>query len=654
MKKEFKPLPKDKQTEEQQDKVLFVNEQRYDHPVVKNWHGKWKEEIAWFYGDQYKYYNEGSEDLEDVIPYPERNVKNVYNRIFPLIRQQKGELRFNHSFFVEPNTTEPEDIKAAKFGSKVVEFTNNSGKFNSKLSESDWWMLITGNVFWKEWWNKDLNGLVKGTGKPTRESGNNDYNYVNPFNVRPDPLAKSREGWRWFIELKRVARSSVEEEFGLPSGTLPAESKDDIKDAGLYELDDYKTPKEPTVVRMEFWEKPSEAHPKGRFMVTVEDWLLYDGVNPSPGGQIPYFQLPGIVPILGEPWYKSAVRVVMDAQRQFNRANSIVDEHIEYFRTKGMIPFGSLRGRDEEAFTRAGIDFVTFNPRVGQPYFQNPPPVPETIIARLGQMEREIETQSSVREISYARLPKYASRASGVLFRGLREQDEKVLLPLIEDKNTVLEDALKFRLEIIQQHYGHPRLIKTIGRNKEPDVFYFKGAELRDNTDVKVKAGVELFSNKEVKNEVVMTFVEKGYITEPREALELLDVKGLEEYMEEKFIDERQADRENQMLKEGNAYPKVSEDDNHEVHFPKHNNQRKSSEFESWPKKSQENLLKHMEEHKGFMVEEEKPIEEESVPTAPEVEVAPVGEGGVPPPPATVPTTPEELVAELERLSGGG
>jgi len=634
-----------------------------EHPVVKNWHGYWQEWLAWFWGDQYTFYNEVTCELEDLTPLIEREVKNVYNRILPMIRQQWGELRYPHKFYVEPNTQEPEDIKASKIGSGAIEYTNLLRRFGSKASLAKLWGLITGNIFWKEWWNKTLFGYIEGSKqKITKEPGDVDFNFVNPFNVRPDPLAKTREGWRWFIEAKEVPKSALEDEFGLERGSLPSDSTTRTE-TDLFKSRSFAKPKEETVLRFERWERPSKKYSDGRFLVMGSGYLFYDGENDAPENQIPYFQIPGVLPILDEQWYDSPVRLAQNAQRQLNRNRSIIDEYIENFKPKAMIPRGSLIGEELKAYTRLGVDYVIYNPvGAGTPFWQNPPPLPETIAASIAFNEREIESATSMREVSFARLPKYSTRASGVLFRGLREQDEKVLLPVVEEQDLAWAEAMKFRLQLIQKHYSQPRLVKILGKNKATEVVFLKSADLRDNTDVRIESGLNLFTTREAKKEVVMAFVEKGMIKEPREALELLDMKGIEEYMEEQFVDERQAYREIEIIKAGKTYPVVNPDDNHDVHFRIQNNQRKTEDFQTWPKKSQDWLVKHITEHKEFMGTAEKtkaPPRPEAPAMAPELMPAPAIPGGIPP---GIPTpgpgggamSPEEVLLELVRQTQGG
>lgn len=651
-KKKFKPVGFSDQTEDQKSLVDFINNQWKSHPFVKNYHGKWEEYIAWWEGDQYKIYNEASRKLEDVTPFIDREYKNVYNRIMPLIRQIWGEIRYPHEFYCIPNTTEREDIKASKIASLLIEYTNELRQFNRKINRAKLWALLTGVAYWKEWWNENLYGLAKAGDGNVRVKGDIDCDYVNPFNVRPDPMAANREGWRWFIEGKRVPKSELEKEFGLETDTLPSSPKPASSEAHLFERENLEYSDEDTVIRIEFWQRPTEKHPRGRFIVATDSgWLLHTGDNPAPDHEIPYFQIPGLLPVIGEQVYDSAVRIGQQAQRQFNRYCSMVDEHIANFRIKAMIPFGSLRKGELQAFRRANVDYVIFNPRMGgNPYYQSPPPIPETIITWLHFQENELQMQTSLREVSYARLPKYSSRAPAALFEGLRQQDVSVLLPMVEEIDETCKEVMKFRLKLIKKHYDLPRLVKTVGKNKEVNINYFSGADLRDNTDIRVKSGVNIFTTRKKKEDVVMALIEKGIIQDPQKALELLDIKDLDEYMEDEFIDERQAWRHIEIMKQGKTYIAANPEDNHEVHYRVFNNFRKSEEFDTLPDKAKRFISQRIQEHKDYMNAEAQQEQanaeaqqagrqqEEQTPEQP-----PEQAGGAMPPGAT----PEDLAALL-------
>ena len=300
-----------------------------NHPIIKNYHGKWREYIAFFEGDQYLFYNEVSDELEDITPYLDREVYTVCNRILPMVRQIWGEVRYRHQFKVDPNTVESEDVKAAKLGSMLIEFLNNKTKFHNKLSLAKLWALITGDCYWKIWWNKNLQGMTLSPDrKAVLEDGDIDQDLVIPFNFRPDPEVVGRENWRFAMEGKRVPISSLAEEFDIDPKSISPDAKGKA-DSGLFERTDMETTSEETVIRIEYHERPSKKYSTGRFVVKAGNYFCYHGENPSPDHDIPYFDIPGILPILGEDQHDSLVRLGQASQRQINRMASYVDGHVE-------------------------------------------------------------------------------------------------------------------------------------------------------------------------------------------------------------------------------------------------------------------------------------------------------------------------------------
>ena len=676
---DFKPLKigDEKMKTEQQDRVNTVNAAWIDDPVVKNLHPYWNEWIRWFEGDQYTTVNEVTGELHHATKLDVgRDTMNVYNHIVPIIRQQWGELRYDHQFYLEPNTIEREDILAAKIGSMCIEWTNYNGKFKRKINLAKLYALIMGNVFWKEFWNSSLKGYVsKDNGKTLTEvDGDVDFDFVNAFNCRPDPNGNSRNEWRWFTEGKRLPTSAIAEEFADKGGPdakdIPGERKEQQQGTGLFERENFKETDEPTAVRKEYYERPSKDHPKGRMLVVVGQWLMYEGPNPNPKEQIPYFHFKGILPMIDELWGDSSVRLGQASQRQLNRLCSQVDEQFEHYGIKAMIPWGSLRGEELRAFKRAGVEYVIYNARAGQPYYQLPPSISADMINWISRQADEIETQMSVRKISLAEWPKGA-RGSGVLFQGLKQQDEVVLLPTIEDWDGVLEDAMRFRLELIEKHYTLPRMVKIFGKKVETSINFFKGADLHGNTDVRVKPGVDIFTNKQMKREIVQMLIEKGVIEDAKEAFELMQTGGVEEFLEDQFIDRKQASRHLEIMKtKPKPYIAAMPDDNHEVGFEVFNNFRKTAEYEQMDEEKREFVEKRMKEHQDFMnvKAEEATTDEAAILAEKEAEFGATGgpvpgglPGGMPTDggaavatmPPNIPPEIAQVIAEIQGIRGG-
>lgn len=659
--KKFEPLDKHHQSDEQRKKVLWINNNWMDHPLVNVWFGRFEEWIEWLYGNQYIIYEEERKKLVDIEPevLKSRDVTNVYNRILPMVRQIWSEIRFPHEFYVIPNTTESEDVRASHLSSDIIEYTNDKRKFNLKINRSKFWVIVTGLIFWKEWWNASAKGLAEGKGSTAVPvDGDVDYGYVIPFNARPDPAHLERDGWRYFIEGKLVPQSSLEAEFNLPSKTLPT-VKQEEKRKGLFIGETLEDSKEPMCLRIECHEVPyfSEGHDKGRFIVTCGDWILWDKENNTPDNELSYFQLPGLVPKLNEPVYDSAVRIAQPAQRQFNRMNSQIDEQIENYKLKGFYPRGSMLEGDLNAWKRIGVDFVEYNPRLGQPNWQSPPSVPKDVLDRVTSMEREIDTSVSVREPSYGRIPRYGTRASGKLFEQLLGRDVAVLAPNVEDMDEELRPIMRHRLRLIEKHYSENRLVKTVGRNRIAEVKYFKGADLRGNTDVRIKPGMDLLRNKQKREDIIFAFIEKGIIQDPTQAIEFLENRSFEDIFEEQLIDETQARRYLDTMKTKNEYIQIEREDNLEVHYRIFNNFRKTEEFTMLPKTNQDNIKKRAQELKRMIDEAQRVQAVAAQPATAEEEMPLAASGPVESEGASPAGVPAEALALIElarQLEGGG
>ena len=564
-------------------------------------YNKMHEYIRWFEGDQYGYVT-GKKNSEwfDVSQLVDREVKNVYNRILPMIRQQHGDLIFDHEFYTIAATEEADDRRAAAVGSIIIEQTNHDRAFQRKIMEAKLLTLIFGNCYWKEWWNKRLKGLAWSKKGATIADGDLDYAVVSPFNFRPDPHALSREEWRYVIEGKRLPTRAIELEFGLDKGAIKSESFSSYEQS-RFTRHGIDTPKEPSATRLEYWEFASDERPKGRFMVVSNDMILYDGPNPTPEARCNYAHFGSGIPIIGTQFHESMVAIGQPGQRQLNRHLSMVDEYFQDFRAKGLIPFGSLRPGDEQAFKRmGGVDFVTYNPRVGQPYWQNPPSLPDSSIGYSQMLEAEFETETSVRKTSYGQIPKYGSRPSNSLFQSLKGADASVMQPGLISLDSELIHCMKVRLALAKKHYKEARLIKNTGKGRMPAVRSFLGSDLRDSTDIMVVPGVDIFTTRKRREDVAMKLVEMRAV-DARTALEIMRFKGVEGLLKEDKVDEYQCTRHIEQMVNTGKYIPADPSDNHEFSYKFFNDYRKTEEFEALDKKVQGLIIDRLNEHKGYL-----------------------------------------------------
>ena len=601
MAEKFTPIKGSAAEGPMKDAFLRASDGWSNHPLLALYN-KYHEYIRWFEGDQYGYVT-GKKNAEwfDVTNLVTREVKNVYNRILPMIRQQHGDLIMDHEFYTIAATEEAPDRRAAAVGSIIIEQTNHDRDFQRKISMAKLIALIFGNCYWKEWWNKSLKGLAWSKKGAIVVDGDLDYGFVLPFNFRPDPHAMSRSEWRYCIEGKRVPTRSIEVEFGLDKGSVTHEPFQSFEQSRLTRHG-METPSETSAVRLEYWEFASEEFPQGRFMVMANDMILYDDVNPTPDAQNNYAMFGTGIPILGTQFDESMVAVGQTPQRQINRHYSMVDEYFQDFRAKGLIPFGSLRPGDEQAFKRmGGVDFITFNPRVGQPYWQNPPSLPDSSLGYSQMLEAEFEVETSVRKTSYGQLPKYASRPSNSLFQSLKGADASVMSPGLQTFDSELTHCMRIRLGLAKKHYKEARLIKNTGKGRMPAVRSFIGSDLRDSTDIMVVPGVDIFTTRKRREDVAMKLVEMRAI-DAKTALEMMRFKGIEGMLQQDKVDEYQCTRHIEQMVSTGKYIPADPSDNHEFAYKFFNDYRKSEEFEGLSPKQQGLIIDRLNEHKDFLM----------------------------------------------------
>ena len=612
-------------------------QEEWENHAFLSLYNKYQEYIRWFEGDQYGYVT-GKKHSEwfDVSAFVDREVKNVYNRILPMIRQQHGDLIFDHEFYTIGATEESDDRRAAAVGSIIIEQTNHDRDLQRKLMEAKLLILLLGNCYWKEWWNKNLRGLSILKGKVVPVDGDLDFAVVSPFNFRPDPHAMSREEWRYVVEGKRVPTRSIELEFGLDKNSISNEGYQGFEQ-NRFTRHGIDTPKEPSAVRKEYWEFANAERPKGRFMVIANDMILYNGDNPTPEAKCNYAHFKSGIPIIGTQFDESMVAIGQTPQRQINRHLSMVDEHFQNFRAKGLLPFGSLRPGDEQAFKRmGGVDFITYNPRVGAPYWQNPPALPESSLGYSQMLEGEFEIETSVRKTSYGQLPKYASRPSNQLFQSLKGADASVMQPGLINIDSELIYCMRVRLSLAKKHYKEPRLIKNLGKGKLPAVRSFIGSDLRDSTDIMVVPGVDIFTSRKRREDIAIKFVEMRAI-DAKQALEIMRFKGVEGWLKEDKADEYQCTRHVEQMVTKKKFIPADPSDNHEFSYKFFNDFRKGEEFESLDETTQGFIIQRLNQHKEFLaMMAPSPVEK---PTQPGV-------------PGTAPLPGAEMAAPLPGVSG--
>lgn len=235
-----------------------------------------------------------------------------------------------------------------------------------------------------------------------------------------------------------------------------------------------------------------------------------------------------------------------------------------------------------------------------------PPPEPiqgiqmpaqvESILANLREQILDISGQS---EVARGRVP--TGVRSGVAVAYLQEEDDTKIAPTIENMEEEIALMGSLTLERFSQFYIISRILRFYRRDGMFDVLKFKGADLKNNTDVICQAGSAMPRSKAARQQYVLELVSLGFEKDPHYVKEVLELGSGEPDDVDKAIS--QANRENNTMMHGSDLehlrhptPGTSEEEaakqwvatavpvkswhNHQVHIQRHTSVMMDEEFD--------------------------------------------------------------------------
>ncbi|MCK4384651.1 MAG: hypothetical protein KAW52_00165, partial [candidate division Zixibacteria bacterium] len=288
----------------------------------------------------------------------------------------------------------------------------------------------------------------------------------------------------------------------------------------------------------------------------------------------------------------------------FNRMISIQSEHIESWRPKMAVGKGAIKRAG--AFTVDAFEMVEVDFSRGEPRTINMPELSPQVTMYRDFLEGAVGSVSNVHEVSYARLPQYASRAPASLYSMMLEQENVKLTPMVKRINKTLKQMARFRLEIMDKHYTAERMIKVVGQHKEATIEYFSNSDLSKNFDVRLETGVSLHQSPTIQTQLLIQLWREGILTEQDrvKVLRSINLGTAEHEIRRDMADTERALRENQSFID-DAYMKKREEggvsvywnDDHELHLDYHTNFIKSEEAQRWDNEKWKAFDMHIYEH---------------------------------------------------------
>ena len=545
---------------------------------------KWYIVRAFLKGEQYVFWNRGTGALDRHRALDPRRVRMVDNKILHYVRKQQSKLlRLRPIAEVLPNTNELDDRDAAKLGTDLIKHLHRTLEGPKLSREIANWVSTCGNAFAVDFWNDKVPG-----GEVGFEIDSPFCWYFPAISHGPTDI----EDMPWAFRAKLRSVEWIEEHYNFKAVPESYVADQHIM-LLMKDMDQSITGLEhiymPSAIVKDVWIKPCKQYPRGMHFVVVNKKIRHKGRFPNYGTDSdPIYEYPVThfrdIKIPGLFWGMATAEAAIPLQKDFNRIRSSI---IEWIRTmakgKWIAPHGS--GLAPTALDNDHGEVVYFSPKRGMaPVQARIAPLPAAVLEALTINQQSFMDLFAQHEVTQA--TNKSDIRSGTMVAMLLEQDDTAHAMTYQDFEDNWAKMWRHGLLLAQKYYKNTRMIKTLGAGKIWTIHKFKGADLKNNTDVFVSTGAHLPENRVAKQAVIMERYEAGLYGMPQDpstvsrVRRLLDDAVPEDIYNDEEIDQEFAMNENRMLRNGAPVP-INFYDNHMVHIKEHERDLKTSEVQA-------------------------------------------------------------------------
>lgn len=499
---------------------------------------------------------------------PPWRVRLVVNKIRSIIRGELSKVtREKPRGYVVPATSEDDDLAGARAADDLLEFLWQTGKINKLLRTVEFWTLILGTGFVKDFYDPNIKDQGGIKGKICAEN-------VTAFHLyAADLRIEDIEDQPHIIHCMAKDPGWVKDTFGV---TLTADADttgSTLEYKFLNAMGIQGTPKKTTVSIKEIWIKPCGRFPDGAMI----QWANGEILNVEPKWPLPYTDYPFTkldhIPT-GRFYAASTIEDLISLQKEYNRSRSQI------------IEAKNRMSKPQLLAARGSVDASKITTEPGLVIFYTPgftPPVPlqlqnlpSYVFEDMQQTLRDMDDVSSQHEVTKGGVPPGVTAATAISY--LQEQDDSKLAPTVASLEEGVEKLGQHFLKLVHTYWTTKRKVTVTGENDQFEAFEFDRSNINGNTDYRVEAGSATPRSLAAKQAFIMELVDKGLIP-PDQALKYLDMGETARLYRELQVDTRAAQDENLKMFQGGKDVTTHGWDSHLAHIVAHDNFRKTQKF---------------------------------------------------------------------------
>ena len=558
-------------------------------------------------------------------------VRYVANKVQPIVRTELAKMTKNKFvMYVNPATTENNDIRAARIAEKLVEWTEYELGLQAKDRDNILWGLCTGLSFMKPYWNPQKGRKFSDGAGKTMHEGDLDCCVVPLFELKFDTSCSTWEEVKWACHDKVRSIEYIKDVYGKEAQAESGLTATNLYEAKLMTLTtgsggvSYQKLSDSAVIH-EYWELPSSEYPNGRRITTCgEQVLLYVedigfGEQDDTERELPFFpffhiKVPGrLIPTC-------LVEQLIPIQREYNKSRSQIIENKNLFGNPIlMAPKGCL---DEEPTNEPG-QYIEYNPIGDKPSYLLPPQIGSDVYQNITILDGEFEFVSGQHEVSHGSTPTGVTSGTAIGF--LQEQDDTKLGPSVANSIDCKKGYTHYLLKMAQKNYVEERIIRIVGANRKVETITFKGSDLT-SIDVRINESTMYQQSKAASQDFVIKLVQYGILLpnsnrDKQIIMKTLEIGIMDDVYSEFEQDASQAQTENDKFQQGDISPDVRDFYNHDAHVKEHNKFRKSETYLQLPDELKAIIDAHVEQHMQFYMQSvigNQALQSDETPSAPQ------------------------------------
>ena len=562
----------------------------------------WELNMNFLSGNQYVGITPAGE-LEEEQPRYYWQCREVFNHIAPAIDTRCAKLaQVRPVMSVRAATGEEGDMRTAKISSNVLRSVLEECSFDETMARAAVWSETCGTSFYKVLWDASARGGEGGVCIAA----------VPPFEIYPEDLSCERvEDQPSIIHARAMPVAEISERYGIKAAPEKAE----------FPLAPYAAAsnfagglgrgalpvREDCALVIEYYEKPTRAYPKGRFLAVAGGRLAYEGELPycnGEAGERGYpFAKQCALEFSGAFFGGSIIDRMIPVQRAFNAVKNRKHEFLNRL-TAGVLAVedGSV---DTEELIEEGLPpgkVLVYRQGAPAPKMLAPDSLPSEFQQEEERLLDEFILVSGVSELSSTTQNRtHVTSATGLQL--LIELDDTRLAVTTDSIRRAVKKVGRQVLRLMRQFAGKRRLMRMTGEGKKVEMYYFSSADISSD-DVVFETENEGAVSPSRRRSLIYEMYDKGLFagedgSVPEETRErVLDAHGfggLDSARGLKPLHRNKAAEENLRLAEGEeVYADFYDDD--DAHISEHTRFLLSDEFAAG-EETKARIEAHLKEH---------------------------------------------------------